>query len=468
MNPIITLESDRLQWIGVSLSNPTATAIPSGTTVVIGPNGAGKSTLGRIIERGHNLATNRLRSSVADIKIKRLEFTDIHSLSGGKVTYMQQRFESSMNDEVPLVSDLLPCGATHDSPFDMKAMADKRVNYLSSGETRKLLICRALSGLLPDLLILDNPYIGLDAASKAELDDALQRLTAQGVSVMLIVCDPADIPDYATAMLPVDSLTVGDVVTGTAEKLRREATHLFEPSAEIVVPQRHNVPPVDKSVASVEMRSCTVRYGSRTLLESVDWRIMPGERWVLSGPNGSGKSTLLSLIYADGPQAYSNDVRIFGRRRGTGESIWEVKRLIGYISPEMQMYFGGGSSTVRDVVARGLNDTVGCYTRLSDEQTAAADQWIAALGMSHLADRTFSTLSTGQQRLALLARTLIKEAPLLLLDEPFHGLDASRKDAVRRIIDTIASRSGAAIVFVTHCPEEVPSGFDRALRLPAR
>ncbi|MDE5719982.1 MAG: ATP-binding cassette domain-containing protein, partial [Paramuribaculum sp.] len=177
---------------------------------------------------------------------------------------------------------------------------------------------------------------------------------------------------------------------------------------------------------------------------------------------------LLSLIYADGPQAYSNDVRIFGRRRGTGESIWEVKRLIGYISPEMQMYFGGGSSTVRDVVARGLNDTVGCYTRLSDEQTAAADQWIAALGMSHLADRTFSTLSTGQQRLALLARTLIKEAPLLLLDEPFHGLDASRKDAVRRIIDTIASRSGAAIVFVTHCPEEVPSGFDRALRLPAR
>ena len=134
----------------------------------------------------------------------------------------------------------------------------------------------------------------------------------------------------------------------------------------------------------------------------------------------------------------------------------------------MQLYFGGGSATVRDVVARGLNDTVGCYTRLSDEQIETAGQWIDALGMTHLSDRTFSTLSTGQQRLALLARTFIKEAPLMLLDEPFHGLDATQKNTVRRIIDTIAARSGAAIVFVTHFPEEVPEGFTRSLRLPSR
>ena len=471
MNPIITLESPRLQWIGVSLSNPTTTAIPFGTTVVIGRNGAGKSTLGRIIERGRNLATNRVRTSATDLKVTRLEFNDIHSLSEGKVTYMQQRFESSMNDEVPTVSDLLPrldSTGMATMPFDMTAMSDKRINYLSSGETRKLLICRALCGQLPDLLILDNPYIGLDTHSKAELDGALRHLASQGVSVMLLVCDPADIPDYATAMLPLENMTVGALVTGTASELRRAASHLFEPTAEAYAPQLIIPPTVNANVPVVEMHACTVRYGSRTLLESVDWRIMPGERWVLSGPNGSGKSTLLSLICADGPQAYSNDISIFGRRRGTGESIWEVKRRIGYISPEMQLYFGGGSATVRDVVARGLNDTVGCYTRLSDEQIETAGQWIDALGMTHLADRTFSTLSTGQQRLALLARTFIKEAPLMLLDEPFHGLDASYKNAVRRIIDTIAARSGAAIVFVTHCPEEVPEGFTRSLRLPSR
>ena len=133
MNPIITLESPRLQWIGVSLSNPTPTAIPFGTTVAIGRNGAGKSTLGRIIERGRNLATNRVRTSATDIKVTRLEFNDIHSLSEGKVTYMQQRFESSMNDEVPTVSDLLPrldSTGMATMPFDITAMSDKRINYL--------------------------------------------------------------------------------------------------------------------------------------------------------------------------------------------------------------------------------------------------------------------------------------------------------------------------------------------------
>ena len=142
-------------------------------------------------------------------------------------------------------------------------------------------------------------------------------------------------------MLPLEKMTVGALVTGTASELRRAASHLFEPTAEAYAPQLIIPPTVNANVPVVEMHACTVRYGSRTLLESVDWRIMPGERWVLSGPNGSGKSTLLSLICADGPQAYSNDISIFGRRRGTGEVIWEVKRRIGYISPEMQLYFGG-------------------------------------------------------------------------------------------------------------------------------
>ena len=130
MNPIVTLQSPRLQWIGVELSNPKATALPRGVTAVIGPNGAGKSTLGRIIERGRNLATNAIRSPLAELKVKRLEFNDVHSLSGGKVTYRQQRYESSMNDEVPLVSDVLAesiASGSH-APFDMTALFDKRIN----------------------------------------------------------------------------------------------------------------------------------------------------------------------------------------------------------------------------------------------------------------------------------------------------------------------------------------------------
>lgn len=471
MNPIVTLQSPRLQWIGVELSNPKATALPRGVTAVIGPNGAGKSTLGRIIERGRNLATNAIRSPLAELKVKRLEFNDVHSLSGGKVTYRQQRYESSMNDEVPLVSDVLAesiASGSH-APFDMTALFDKRINYLSSGETRKMLIYQALSGRLPDLLILDNPYIGLDPTSRAQLDDALQRMARKGVSILLLVCDPADIPDYTSAMLVVEHMTVGEMVIAPAAELRERAARLF-PAATAAPSLPHCAGPddIDTGIAAVEMNGCTVSYGGVTLIGSVDWRIMPGERWVLSGPNGSGKSTLLSLIYADGPQAYSNDVRIFGRRRGTGESIWDVKRRIGYISPEMQLYFGGGAATVHEVVARGLNDTVGCYTRLTEAQITAADEWMATLGLSHLAARTYASLSIGEQRLALLARTLIKDAPLLLLDEPFHGLDIAHKRIVRQIIDMISARSKAAIVFVTHCPEEVPAGFDLHKRLPPR
>ena len=471
MNQIITLESPRLQWIGVELANPAVTSVPAGVTAVIGPNGAGKSTLGRIIERGRNLATNAIRSPRPDLKVRRLEFNDVHSLSAGKVTYRQQRYESSMNDDVPLVRDILARSIASGShaPFDMSSLLDRRVNYLSSGETRKMLIYQALTGRLPDLLILDNPYIGLDAPSRGQLDDALQRMARKGVSILLLVCDPADIPDYASAMLEIEHMTVGEMIIAPAAELRARAALLF-PAATSAPSLPHCAEPddIDADVAAAEMHGCTVSYGGVTLIDSVDWRIMPGERWVLSGPNGSGKSTLLSLIYADGPQAYSNDVRIFGRRRGTGESIWDVKRRIGYISPEMQLYFGGGATTVREVVARGLNDTVGCYTRLTEAQTAAADEWMASLGLTHLAKRTYASLSTGEQRLVLLARTLIKDAPLLLLDEPFHGLDASHKTPVRHIIDAVAVRSDAAIVFVTHCPEEVPAGFDLIKRMPPR
>ncbi len=379
-----------------------------------------------------------------------------------------------MNDEVPTVSDLLPrldSTGMATMPFDITAMSDKRINYLSSGETRKLLICRALCGQLPDLLILDNPYIGLDTHSKAELDGALRHLASQGVSVMLLVCDPADIPDYATAMLPLEKMTVGALVTGTASELRRAASHLFEPTAEAYAPQLIIPPTVNANVPVVEMHACTVRYGSRTLLESVDWRIMPGERWVLSGPNGSGKSTLLSLICADGPRKPTPTTSaFFGRMRRTFR-----REYLGSEAPH-RVHLPGDAALFRRRKRYGAR----CcgtrpqrhrrllYTSFRRTDRDHAGQWIDALGMTHLSGRTFSTLSTGQQRLALLARTFIKEAPLMLLDEPFHGLDASYKNAVRRIIDTIAARSGAAIVFVTHCPEEVPEGFTRSLRLPSR
>ena len=287
---------------------------------------------------------------------------------------------------------------------------------------------------------------------------------------MLAVADPAEIPECADCMIPVTDMTVGQPVArdiSGAAGLRVKAAPLFSFAVNPAAIERPAEPYADEGPLVVLDR-CRVAYGPVEILPSVSWTIRPGEHWALCGPNGSGKSTLLSLIHADNPQVYSNSVTVFGRRRGTGESIWDIKRQIGYISPEMHLYFGGGALSVREVIARGLNDTVGNYVRLTPRQLHTADRWIALLHMEHLADRRFNTLSSGEQRMALLARCMVKNPRLLILDEPMHGLDAMRKRAVKTIIDTLATRDNTTLVYVTHCPEERPECITHTLTLRRR
>ena len=187
----------------------------------------------------------------------------------------------------------------------------------------------------------------------------------------------------------------------------------------------------------------------------MSWTIRNGECWALFGPNGSGKSTLLSLVHADNPQGYSNDITLFDRRRGSGESIWDIKRRIGYISPEMHLYFNGGGD-IKTIVAQGLNDTVGLFCQVKPQQMERAMQWLKMLHIEHLADRRFNTLSSGEQRMVLLARTFIKRPQLLILDEPLHGLDATRKRSIRAIINHLVARDKITLIYVTHYLPEVP------------
>lgn len=173
---------------------------------------------------------------------------------------------------------------------------------------------------------------------------------------------------------------------------------------------------------------------------------------------------LLSLVYADNPQAYSNDITIFDRRRGSGESIWDIKRRIGYVSPEMHLYFRF-EGTVRDVVAQGLRSTTGNYGSISRAASEEAMSWLSLFHLEGLADRRYSTLSTGEQRLVLIARTLIKHPDLLILDEPLHGLDAARKRSVRAVINAIVSRDMPTLIYVTHFLPEVPECVTRTKTL---
>ncbi len=463
MTPLISLQSDILQYQGVKLQNPHHITIPQGTVAVMGPNGAGKSTLGKILEKGWNVCTNQIKGCRDHLTIKSIEFSDIHSLAGFKVEYYQQRFESTMNDDVPTVAELF--GSRISSPqwthlsslLKLDGVENKKVNFLSSGELRKLLIINLLFDL-PDVLILDNSYIGLDAESREILNETIALITSQGMTVILLLCNPIDLPPFTDAVIPMHNLVIDKPIlrTGTIEALRQSVESLFDYSIDL-----DNIPPQLESFSDnpadviFALSHCKVRYGTHLILDDVSWTVHNGECWALAGPNGSGKSTLLSLVCADNPQGYSNDITIFGNRRGSGESIWDIKRHIGYISPEMHLYFNG-SGNVTTIIAQGLNDTVGLYKRVKPEQMEQALVWMELFHLEHLADRMFNTLSAGEQRLVLLARTFIKNPQLLILDEPLHGLDVARKRSIRSVVNHLVARDGLTLIYVTHYLPEIP------------
>lgn len=461
-NTIISLLSDTLQYKGVKVNNPHHIEIPSGVTVVIGPNGSGKSLLGKILAKGWNICTNRIRGYKERLNIKDIEFSDIHSLTGFSVTYYQQRYESMMNDDVPSVADVLGdklnsaewqqmCERLH-----LHDIENKKLNYLSSGELRKLLIINLFSAL-PDILVLDNPYIGLDVASRDLLNDTVCSLANQGVSVIMLLCNPSDIPLFTDTVIPMQAMTIGNpiVINGNMESVKKNISNLFDFDIDMdMVPIRFNVPQLDCNVM-FSLNNCDVKYGKNVIIEKVNWMVRRNECWSLSGSNGSGKTTLLSLICADNPQGYRNDITIFDRRRGSGESIWDIKKHIGYISPEMHLYFSGMGDVV-SIIAQGLNDTVGNYVKIKPEQETLAMEWLKILRMEHLSQHSFNTLSSGEQRLVLLARTLIKQPQLLILDEPLHGLDAGRKNIMRNLINYLVKRDNTTMIYVTHYPNEVP------------
>ena len=214
----------------------------------------------------------------------------------------------------------------------------------------------------------------------------------------------------------------------------------------------------------VSMRHVSIRYGERTILNDLNWTVKNGERWALSGQNGSGKSTLLSLVCADNPQSYACDITLFDRPRGTGESIWDIKRHIGYVSPEMHRSYQRNLPAIR-IVASGLMDSVGLYAVPNANDYARCLWWLDMLGIAHLADRPFLQLSSGEQRLVLVARAFVKDPQLLILDEPLHGLDLWNRRLVKDIIETFCQRQGKTFIMVTHYQEELPNVITHSLYL---
>lgn len=459
-------------------SQPVSWAIAPGENwAVTGPNGAGKSLLADILTRRVALRSGEVtvddpRGSAA---IRSIAFKDIYSLADCRNMYYQQRWNSADADAAPLAGEVFPefSESAYDRAkdiFSIGSLLERRMISLSSGELRKLLVARVLS-FAPRLLILDNPFIGLDAASRVLLSDMLCEMSQKDIlQCILVLPDPADIPDWIDRVLPIKSQHIYPSLS--REEFRQDKALLSELFDE-TLPNLSGFPSPEEKLppfaCAIRMNGVKIAYEGRKILDGIDWTVNSGEKWALVGANGSGKSTLLSLICGDNPQAYANDITLFDRRRGTGESIWEIKKRIGYVSPEMHAFYLERIPCA-EVVASGFFDSIGLYRKCTPAQREAAVRWMRIFGADYLSERFFTDISYGQQRLILLVRAFVKDPDLLILDEPFHGLDAGKKKRASAVIEAFSRRPDKTLIFVSHYKEEIPScvNHEMTLKKPAQ
>lgn len=446
--------------------------------VVIGQNGSGKTLLMDILMGRYALKSGEIICDdedgrplrISDV-VKSVAFRDIYSLTDIQNSYYQQRWNSGDTHEVATIKGFFE---TEDvdwlnfliTSFSIEDLIEKPINLLSSGELRKFLIVRTLLKK-PKVLILDNPFIGLDTKSRDVLNDLFHRFAELNLlQIVLILSNPADIPNMVTHILPVKNRNVESVVLRSDfvenETLRYSLFSTDLKCREKVLKQNIN----DDSFRfenALAFKNINIKYGNRTILKNLNWTVKRGEKWALLGENGAGKSTLLSLVSADNPQAYANDIVLFDRKRGTGESIWDIKKRIGYISPEMHLYYLKNVKC-QDIVGSGFFDTIGLYRKCTVEQERKALEWMVIFGVDHLKDRSFLNVSSGEQRLVLLARVFVKNPDLLILDEPLHGLDILSKNRVKSIIEEYCDAE-KSLIYVTHYENEIPSVVDKRLVL---
>ncbi|MDR1814525.1 MAG: ATP-binding cassette domain-containing protein [Tannerella sp.] len=445
---MITIENAVPANSGINFREPVSLHIRKGEqTAFVGRNGSGKSMLAKLALSHFPLREGKITYSFSPQPVyenaKMISFRDVYG-AVEQSYYLQQRWNSQDRELSPLVT-------------------------LSSGELRKYQINKILQSR-PKILVIDNPFIGLDAASRVMLAEMLNNMALAGeTQIILLLSKTDEIPDFITHIVPVEDMRCGI-------KIRRaeyRETPSVKPKIGVLEPPSPFVKinffssSREKDVLSenvVVMKDITVRYGSRTILANLNWTVRRGERWALLGPNGSGKSTLLSIVCADNPQSYACDVSLFGRRRGTGESIWDIKRRIGYVSPEMHRAYYEDIPAIK-IVASGLYDSVGLYLQPKEEEYAVCEWWMNLFGVKNLKDRHFMQLSDGEQRLILLARAFVKDPELLILDEPMHGLDTQNRLKAGAIIESFCQNKNKTLIMVTHYEKELPESITNQLVL---
>ena len=433
-----------IERMGPVLSNFSWVGSTGQTWAVVGPTGSGKTTLLEALAGKHRVShgTRTLPNAAC---IRYVGFREDSRLFSPANFYYQQRFEFNEPDECPTAREFLASGFGGSisgvvEQFHLAELLDLKLLKLSNGQQRRLRIARGVLNR-PTMLLLDDPFSGLDTATLAELNGHLSRLAKDGLTIVL-TCRAGAVPEWVS-----HRLDLGD------------PTNSFIPEVTLAKPTATGP---RCSIPILELKNVTVRHGGQAILQGVDWRVNRGDRWAVLGPNGSGKTTLLSLLCGDHPQAFGNDIRLFGHRRGTGETIWELKKRIGLVSPEMHQYFPR-MLTAREAVASGFCDRF-APEKLTVEQALSIDELLRLFELESSGQKRWWQLSTGTQRLLLVLRAIVKRPELLMLDEPFQGMDAP---TIRRVQDWLTRELSMeqTLLIVVHDVGELPAGITRTLRL---
>ena len=335
------------------------------------------------------------------------------------------------------------------------------LSTLSTGQMRQLIIARALDKK-PKLLILDEPFDGLDEKSRVEFKKIITDLM-KGIQILLITHRFDEILDGFSRILVLHNGKVFAEGKRTEILNNKKVRELFEHepvSLNNIFKKRKPILPRNL----IDMKNVTVCYGDKVIFKKFNWVMKRGENWAILGPNGAGKTSLLRLITGDNLQAYSQNIKIFGRQKGTGESVWDIKKNIAEVSGDIQIKFQK-SITVLEVVESGFFDSIGLFRKATSKQYKIAKNWISRLGLNNLKDHKFAVLSQGQQRMVIIARAMVKSPLLLILDEPTTGLDMKNRKKILELIDLIGTDSDTQLIFVTHYKDEIPKSITKALDL---
>ncbi len=448
---------------------------------IYGPNGAGKSLFANLLI-GRRLESQNYVQSFANFQ----PALDVFIVSFEEQQRLWQRdnrldiseFSDQAQDLGTIVSQLICSGRKEPKPqlydalmadLDLNPIAEKGIRFLSSGQIRKVLIARALYAGRPGsakLLVLDEPLESIDRDSQQRIVNCIAKYLGNKCCSIQLCRRHRDMLPGITHIALMENLAI--LQQGALAEVL--ASPAFKKLTEIKLEFSNSVPkPLvieangdTNKYSLIRLNNITVRYGELTVLTNVCWHMESNHHVLVEGPNGCGKSTLLSLIDGENHKGYGQEVFLFGQKKGSGETVWDVKRKFGIVSNELHNKYIKGWK-VLDVVVSGFFDSVGLYDESSSAEWELAKNWLATLGIPELEKHYYHEISFGQQRVVLLARAMVKHPKILILDEPCVGLDDYYRELILGVLDLIAEQTQTKLIYVSHVEDEQPACINQKL-----